>query len=232
MTSTPDWTITGSQSANVDAGIPRAAGVYDIQTRLANQAAGRFTLSLPEAMASAPLVVVLHYAGQPTRFYGRPLLTGLIEPALRSLDAVFVAPESLGGQWHEEANEVFVIGLIKQLTALYPIAADRIVVTGYSMGAIGTWHFITHYPELFSAAIPIAGFPNRELRSAVPVHAFHSAQDELFPLDHLREAASEAQAAGTRLELTETTVNGHFDVNGYAPALARVPEWLEGVWSE
>ncbi len=230
-----DWTISGS-AAGMQAldGIPQTAGVYDIETPIAAQRRGRFTLSLPVGLsptAPAPLVLVLHYAGQPTRFYGRPLLTGLIEPAFRPLNAILVAPESVGGQWQEESNEAFVLELLRQIKAAYAIAPARIVVTGYSMGAIGTWHFVTHYPELFCAGIPIAGFPNRDLRSAVPIHAFHSANDELFPLARLREAIAAARAAGSAIELTETAVNGHFDVNGYGRALAVVPAWLEAHWN-
>lgn len=230
-----DWTVSGLDAgANPPDGIPRSAGVYDIEMPLTGQRRGRFTLSLPADIATAvaaPLVLVLHYAGQPTRYYGRPLLTGLIEPAFRPLQAILVAPESLGGQWQEEANEAFVLELLSQIQSTYTVAPGRIVVTGYSMGAVGTWHFVTHYPELFSAGVPIAGFPNRDLRSAVPVHAFHSANDELFPLDRLREAVAAARAAGTAVELTETPVNGHFDVNGYARALAAAPAWVRTQWN-
>ena len=41
----------------------------------------------------------------------------------------------------------------------HAIDKAKVVVTGYSMGGAGTWHFAEKYPERFSAAIPVAGRP-------------------------------------------------------------------------
>jgi predicted peptidase len=177
------------------------------------------------------LVLVLHYAGTPTRFYGRPLLEHLVWPALAPLAPVLVAPESAGGAWHSEANEAFVMQLLMQASAAYAIDSARRVVCGYSMGAIGTWHFLMHYPEHFSAALPIAGFPNQELACPRPVHAFHSARDELFALAKLAAIVTSLAAAGADITLTTADVNGHYDVNGYAAALAQAVAWLRAVWA-
>lgn len=175
-------------------------------------------------------MLVLHYAGTPTRFYGRPLLEQLIEPAFRPINAVYVAPESLHGSWAEEDNESFVMQMLECVSAAYAVDRSRLVVTGYSMGAIGTWHFITHYPERFAAAVPVAGFPNHDLACTVPVHAFHSELDELFPMAHLRKQLGLLQGRGCALELTAVDVRGHFDVHGYRTALGTVPAWLTKVW--
>ena len=39
------------------------------------------------------------------------------------------------------------------------IDPDRVVMTGYSMGGIRTWHLAVMYPHLFAAAVPVAGKP-------------------------------------------------------------------------
>jgi len=212
---------------------PDSAGIHDIETRLADGRSVRYTLSVPTAAppdGRRALMLILHYAGTPTRYYGRPLLEFLFEPALRPLAPVCLAPEAINGQWHTEENEAFVMQVLDGAMAAYGVAPARVVIGGYSMGAIGTWHFIEHYPERFSAALPVAGYPNHELVCPVPVHAFHSASDELFPLAPLEARIAALAARGQPVTLTTANVNGHYDVNGYRGALDAAPAWLQQVW--
>jgi len=211
---------------------PQTPGIHDVEIKGQDGRARRYTVSVPGAAAERrPLVLVLHYAGTPTRFYGRPLIEYLVGPALSPHAPVLVAPESAGGPWHSEANEAFVMHLLMRASAAYAIDDGRRVVCGYSMGAIGTWHFLMHYPEHFSAALPIAGFPNQELSCPRPVHAFHSARDELFALAKLEGIVTALAAIGADISLTTADVNGHYDVNGYAPVLAQAVPWLRAVWA-
>ncbi|MBK6661174.1 MAG: hypothetical protein IPG43_24960 [Proteobacteria bacterium] len=212
---------------------PASAGIHDIEFKQAQGHVARYTLSVP---AAAPvdgrraLVMILHYAGTPTRYYGRPLLEYLFEPALRELAPVCIAPEAINGQWHTEDNEALVMALLESASHAYGVTPARSVIGGYSMGAIGTWHFIEHYPARFSAALPVAGYPNRDFDCTVPVHAFHSASDELFPLAPLEARVASLAADGRPITLTTATVNGHYDVNGYRGALDAAPAWLAKVW--
>ena len=131
------WLISGiAHGDEADRALPSAPGVYDVEYKLDGGRTARFTLSLPEPRSGLepPLVLVMHYAGTPTRFYGRPLLEELVEPAFRPLHAVYVAPESINGQWHTEENEAFVMRLIDTLIKTYDVDSARIIVTGYSMG--------------------------------------------------------------------------------------------------
>lgn len=213
---------------------PDSPGLHNIETRLDDGRSVRYTLSVPAAAADdgrRPLLLILHYAGTPTRFYGRPLLEYLFEPALRPLAPVCVAPEAINGQWHTEENEAYVMQLLDGVMAAYGVDAARVVIGGYSMGAIGTWHYIEHYPERFAAALPVAGYPNRDFDCPLPVHAFHSAADELFALAPLQTRIAALVAAGKPITLTTAQVNGHYDVNGYRDALAAAPTWLREVWN-
>jgi predicted peptidase len=212
---------------------PASAGIHDIEFKQAQGRVARYTLSVPAAAPAdgrRPLVMILHYAGTPTRYYGRPLLEYLFEPALRELAPVCIAPEAVNGQWHTEDNEALVMALLEGASHAYGVTPARSVIGGYSMGAIGTWHFIEHYPARFSAALPVAGYPNRDFDCTVPVHAFHSASDELFPLAPLEARVASLAADGRPITLTTATVNGHYDVNGYRGALDAAPAWLAKVW--
>jgi pimeloyl-ACP methyl ester carboxylesterase len=56
------------------------------------------------------------------------------------------------------AGEVDVFEALAAVRAAYPIDATRVVVRGFSMGGASTWHLATHYPHLWAAASPGAGF--------------------------------------------------------------------------
>jgi len=212
--------------------MPRTPGLHDIETRLADGRSARFTLSLPAATSvGPPLVLVLHYAGQPTRFYGRPLLEQLFAPALATLDAVLVAPESLGGQWNESANEAWVIGLLDAVVDTYEVDRARIALGGYSMGALGTWHLAAHYPERFSALIPIAGIPAAAVDAMQPAYMLASPDDELFDFARFEDLAAQRRAAGHGVELARVAARGHYDVGGFRSALDAVAPWLAALWS-
>lgn len=220
---------------NLDAP-PTAAGVYDIALALPDQSTARFTLSLPPAFDSRPaeprpLVLVLHYGGQPTPFYGRPLIEQLFAPAWQELDAIYVAPQSIDGAWNTAANEAFVMQLLELIEATYAVDAARVVVAGYSMGAIGSWHFIQAYPERFSAAVPVAGISRGELSCPVPVYALATPTDEVFDYAAISSAIETLRDSGCRVELTEVDARGHYDLNGFKPALSAVHPWLDSVWS-
>ncbi|MGE0483806.1 MAG: hypothetical protein AB7Q81_06680 [Gammaproteobacteria bacterium] len=214
---------------------PAAPGVHDLELRDAAGRPARFTLALPDTPAPPaghPLVLVLHYGGQPTRYYGRPLIEHLFGPALARLSPILVAPESRGASWAEPANEAFAMGLVDTLCANYPVDPARLVVGGYSLGAIGTWHLVEHYPERFSAAIPVAGLPNARVTAPVPVYTLATPSDDIFDYAAIERLVDDLRAQGRPVELARVEANGHYDVSGFAPALGTVADWLEAVWHE
>jgi pimeloyl-ACP methyl ester carboxylesterase len=56
------------------------------------------------------------------------------------------------------AGEVDVFEAIESVKKRYRIDDDRIVIRGFSMGGASTWHLAVHYPDLWAAANPGAGF--------------------------------------------------------------------------
>jgi predicted esterase len=86
-----------------------------------------------------------------------------------------------------------VVGIVTNLMARYPIDPDRLYVTGISLGGIGTWSFADTYPDVFAAAVPMAGLLPSEYNGLpseyvnaithLPVWAFHGAKDLTIPVD-------------------------------------------------
>jgi hypothetical protein len=56
------------------------------------------------------------------------------------------------------AGEVDLFEALESVKQHYPIDDNRLVVRGFSMGGAAVWHFAVHYPSVFAAAAPGAGF--------------------------------------------------------------------------
>ena len=200
--------------------LPDTSGIHDIKLETSTGVV-ETTVALPGEMpAGSPLslVMVLHYAGQATSFYGRPLLEFLVAPSFAEQNTVLFAPTSLGGDWQHEQNVTAIFELIKIFEENYNLDENKRIVTGYSMGALGCWHLATQHPDFFSAIIPIAGFPLPLPRCTVPTHAILSDSDEIFQLEKFQQVV-----AGThdpKLSYTIIEGAGHYDISAFGGALS------------
>jgi predicted esterase len=68
-----------------------------------------------------------------------------------------IVPFARGNSGYRGPAGKDLIQMIRQATARYRIDKKRLVVAGYSMGGGGTWRVVREYPDMFEAAIPIAG---------------------------------------------------------------------------
>ncbi|MEH1832004.1 MAG: prolyl oligopeptidase family serine peptidase [Nostoc sp.] len=89
--------------------------------------------------------------------------------------------------------------------ASYSVDADRVYLTGLSMGGYGTWHFAAAQPQRFAAIAPICGGGNpqavRKLKN-LPVWAFHGAKDNVVPLSESEIMVLELKACGGNVKFT------------------------------
>jgi dienelactone hydrolase len=56
------------------------------------------------------------------------------------------------------AGEVDLFEAMDSIKKRYPIDENRLVIRGFSMGGAAAWHFAVHYPSVWAAASPGAGF--------------------------------------------------------------------------
>ena len=79
-----------------------------------------------------------------------------------------------------------MLELIDHIEEKFRVDADRIYLTGLSMGGYGTWHFATQAPERFAAIVPICGggtpYKMRWIKG-LPVWAFHGDRDTVIPME-------------------------------------------------
>lgn len=104
----------------------------------------------------------------------------------------------------EEAHAVWII--LDAVLRQYRADPDRIYVTGLSMGGYGTWELAMTRPDIFAAAIPIAGAGNQAFVSNVrhlAIWAFHGKLDRNVPVSGSREPIAELQRLGAEPRYTE-----------------------------
>lgn len=91
------------------------------------------------------------------------------------------------------------VEILEELLEKEPVDRVRLYVTGHSMGGAGTWNLITYRPDLFAAAVPVAGrayLPDLKAAAKVPTWVFHGEKDAVEPVSSAREAVAALQAAG------------------------------------
>jgi predicted peptidase len=198
----------------------------------------RYGLHLPSSMDDpVPLIIGLHYAwgGEaPPAYYGRDYMNVLVVPALAEVGAIIAAPDCPDRHWGTPHSETAILALIESLASEFDIDRDRIVITGFSRGGMGTWTFVAHHPELVSAAIPVAGYPEEGIIAGwgdTPVLAVHSEADAVVPIAPTREGIAALQARGITAELIAVPGLPHHQTSRFATPLKAAVAWLESVWA-
>ena len=185
------------------------------------------------ADARVPLVLALHYGGEPFRGSGLGVVRMLVGPALADLGAVIVAPDALVSGWNAPENETAVLALLDAVAARYRTDPARVVVTGFSMGGSGAWHFAARFPSRFSAAVPVAGRPSGEVASwRVPVFAVGSRRDELVPVAAAEQRVEALRERGLNAEMVVLERPTHFQTAAHADGLERAVPWLRALWGD
>lgn len=197
----------------------------------------RFVVAVPENYSgeqAVPLVLALHYSGHgDTPFYGQAMLVSLVEPALRELGGIIVAPDCPGSDWTDPQSEASVLAVLDHVEETYNIDPRRRLITGYSMGGIGTWHMAAHHPDRFTAAVVMAGYPSldvSEVEWEVPLYILHSVQDEVIPLEPTQAAVEVLQGSDVPVKLVILDGVTHYQTARFVVPLREAIPWLREVW--
>ena len=201
-----------------------------------------YGLSVPEGATEASagsgsepvsLVLALHPGGARTSYYGSSFMRSIVEPALHAWNAVIIAPDAPTRSWATDLSEEAVIALVEEVATRFAVNRDRILVTGFSLGGRGTWFFATRHADLFTGAIPMAGFfddDTLEGLGSMPIHIVHSRDDEVVPFAPAAEAAAQLEARGHPVEFTELSGVGHFTMGAYIGPLRQAGDWMIEQW--
>ncbi|MBP7799892.1 MAG: prolyl oligopeptidase family serine peptidase [Thermoanaerobaculaceae bacterium] len=198
----------------------------------------RYTIVIPGGYSPGkpvPLVLALHYGGTVTPYFSKPFLVNLVEPALRKLGAIIVAPDCTAGRWTEPQAETDVLVLLDHVRASWAIDPARTLITGFSMGGMGTWALAARHQELFTAALIVAGRPQEgsaEVAWRIPLYLIHSRNDEVVPLGPTAAIAKVLDDKGVKVKLVVVDGVTHYQVPAFVPYMRAAIPWIERAWKK
>lgn len=160
-----------------------------------------------------PLLVYLHGAGESGSDPKGLLAHGatgtppmLMEARAAHLQGYIVASPQTDEGWSSRRMGQRVLGLVDELLARPELNLDpkKVILTGVSMGGVGTWAIASAHPRRFAAVVPICGATDAGLAALAhtPVWIWHGANDVVMDVRHSDEAERALKAAGGDVRYT------------------------------
>ena len=235
--------------------VPAAATGF----QLIDSAEGRYYAYVPKDAAARvaageklPVILYLHGGGERGANPVLPTQEGLgpfVEARHGDFPFVVLFPQCPSGQfWAEPVQQARVLRILDDAMPRVHGDAERVYLTGNSMGGYGTWLIAAEHPEKFAAIAPICGgvkpprgvpipkdsrFGNMadpftavaEALGSLPTWAFHGAKDWLVSPHQSEKIVAALHAHGNDAKYTVYPGVGHASWNrAYAdPALF---DWL------
>ncbi|WP_169979620.1 family 16 glycoside hydrolase [Tautonia rosea] len=211
-------------------GNPETPGFHLRTSRM--EPKSRYTVFVPDGYDGVklfPIVLFLHGAGERGDDGILPSQVGLgpsiaSNPGAHPYIAVF--PQARETWSAASPDGKAAITILDEVIADYAVDRSRIVLTGLSMGGMGTWSLATTYPDRFSALVPICGpgDPERAERiRTIPTWGFVGDEDREPFVTGMREIVQSLKALGAPVQYTEYRGVGH---NSWDRAYAE-PELVE-----
>jgi len=164
---------------------------YQRTLKLASDQPGRpdidYLLFVPQGHNTSPgpwpMILYLHDAGKvgdgPEEV--RKSSLPLIADNLPTMPFIIVSPCCPPGNQQGELEwNKRLVDLVDRIAAAHNVDPGRNYVSGYSLGAMGTWRLAAEYPDKFAALMPLAGrydVDEAPLLKGVPIWFFNGAKD-------------------------------------------------------
>jgi len=197
----------------------------------------RYWLYLPAAQApreKLPLLVYLHGFSHSGSNLDR-LLSGGVPAELesgRELPMVVVSPQCpKGDNWQYAEMVERLSRLVAEVVAGHDLDAQRVYLTGFSMGGDGVWALGLAHPEQFAALAPVASDWGADPQAmcalqGVPVWVFQSEKDQLVSPRHATSVVGALKQCGGEVQLTLFPDAGHEGTSRIAYSMDEMYEWF------
>jgi len=190
---------------------------FHLKTLATDQGERKYTFYVPEdydGSKAYPAILFLHGAGERGDDGIAPAQVGL-GPAIvqrGGVPAIVVFPQARK-TWQADSDDAeAALKALDEVSAAYKVDPDRVILTGLSMGGMGSWSLAAKHPDKFAAIVPICG-PGRvedvQSYKGVPIRAYVGDADS--PRLHLgmRSMIEALREAGEQPEYTEYRDVGH-----------------------
>jgi len=176
---------------------------------------GAFNLALPDGYTPRKawgVVVALHGSGGDV-----DNMVHFHSPALNRAGFITIFPQTTDRKqtWGTLEQQGNVMRILDWVARRYRVDFRRIVVTGASMGGMGTWSFATALPDVWSAAAPVAGAPPVQIKPqleslrGMPLYILHGDRDERVSVELPRRIVALLQEMKIEHTYVEAKGEGH-----------------------
>ena len=183
----------------------------------------QYLVSLPNRYAGNsdryPLILYLHGGSARGIDIGQMKRLGVTQKAEADPEFPFivVSPQCPPGEIWTDMDGLAAV--LDEVMATCRVDADRVYVTGHSMGGRGALYAAYKMPGRFAAVValspvsPITAWA--EKLSAVPLWVFHGANDQYTPVKEMEELIHAISGAGGHPEFTLLPDRDHYILDVY-----------------
>ncbi|MFN4261171.1 MAG: alpha/beta hydrolase-fold protein [Gemmataceae bacterium] len=210
-------------------------GFLDLVTKDADGSEHKYVLFVPydyKGDKPYPLILFLHGSGETGTDGQKQVQVGL-GPAIRKQEKSFpflaLFPQSEKRTWQADSDDAQrALRILEEVRQNYQVDAQRIHLTGLSMGGFGTWSLAVQYPGRWAAIVPICGRgdPTQAAKiKDIPCWCFHGDADKAVKVDGSRNMIAALKEAGGNPIYTEYPGVGHNSWDR-AYGTAKLYDWL------
>ncbi|MFT4541824.1 MAG: putative peptidase [Planctomycetota bacterium] len=189
----------------------------------------RYLIDVPTADETPedgwPLLLFLHGSGERGDDLSRVLVHGppkLLTDIPELTHCVLITPQCPENLWWQTTT---LMALLDDVRSRVRVDANRIYITGLSMGGYGCWALLSKHAETFAAAVPICGggsvpdslaqttepfvVEGLERIRSLPIRVYHGDQDTVVPVEESRVLVGAIQSGEHLTNLTVYPGVGH-----------------------
>ncbi|HXU35459.1 MAG TPA: prolyl oligopeptidase family serine peptidase, partial [Blastocatellia bacterium] len=177
-----------------------------------------------------PLIIALHGMGGDENSYFAGYGPGAFKTEAEKNGYIVACPKGRKpASMYAGDAEKDVMDVLAEVRRAYNVDADRIYLTGHSMGGYGTWSVAMNHPEVFAALAPISGGANNPASMSkiahIPQLIVHGDTDPTVPVDRSRVMVAEGKKLGAEIKYIEVPGGDHLNV--VIPNFPAVFEWFD-----
>jgi len=191
---------------------------FHLRTLRAEGGDRKYTVFVPrgyDGSKAVPAVLFLHGSGEKGEDGITPAQSGLgaiLNGHPDDFPAIAVFPQARETWKADSADAKAALAALDDVEKAFKVDANRVVLTGLSMGGMGSWSIGSAHPERFAAVVPVCGFGDPGAVAAlkgVPVWTVLGDADVDKIVLGNRAAVAALRAAGGSPKSTEYRGVGH-----------------------
>lgn len=168
-----------------------------------------------DASKKYPVLLFLHGSGETKGGSKQPVEVG-IGPAIKKradFPFIVVIPQSEKRTWKAKTDDGNrALAILDEVMKDYATDADRVILTGLSMGGFGTWSLGFSEKDRWAALVPICGGGDPRFGATfkdMPIWCFHGGADKVVPAKYSQDMIEAIKKAGGEPKYTEYEGVGH-----------------------